>query len=84
MDGQKTKLDWFGDVGSQDEGLVAQDVQICWKGIQNRRLGCVSKPGNLNGSCVRDPFAGLWTSISAPASGSAACPLVLVFNFVAK
>ena len=27
-------------------------------GPPNRRLGGVSKPGNLNGSWVRDPFAG--------------------------
>ena len=26
--------------------------------VQRRRLGGVSKPGNLNGSRVRDPFAG--------------------------
>ena len=33
-----------------------------------RRLGCESKPGNLNGSFVRDPVAGLWSSISPPAT----------------
>ena len=32
-----------------------------------RRLGGESKPGNLNGFCVRDPVAGLWTAISGPA-----------------
>ena len=31
------KQSWIRDVGSQDEGLVAQDVQICWKGTQNKK-----------------------------------------------
>ena len=32
---------------------------------RNRRLGG-KKPGNLNGSCVRDPVAGDYFVISAP------------------
>ena len=29
-------------------------------------MGVWVRPGNLNGSCVRDPVAGLWTAISPP------------------
>ena len=45
-----------------------------------RRLGV--KPGNLNGSCVRDPDAGDYFVISAP--GARACPwgLCLTLDFV--
>ena len=48
-------------------------------------LGGVSKPGNLNGSCVRDPFAGaldfeLWSG-GVPAR---ALWVGLVFDFDAK
>ena len=44
-----------------------------------RRLGGESNPGNLNGSCVRNPVAGLWTAISGPARVPCAVPLGLVF-----
>ena len=41
---------------------------------QNRRLGG-KKPGNLNGSCVRDPVAGDYFVISPPgARARGACP----------
>ena len=48
-----------------------------------RRLGGVSEPGNLSGPWVRDPVAGLYFVISPPVPGPA-CPLGLVFDFVAK
>ena len=44
-----------------------------------RRLAV--KPGNLNGSCVRDPVAGDYFVISAPGAGRGV-PLGLVLDFV--
>ena len=51
--------------------------------FHNRRLGV--KPGNLNGSCVRDPVAGDYFAISPPGARARACPwgwcLTLCCNF---
>ena len=34
--------------------------------IHGSEVGGLLRPGNLNGSCVRDPVAGLFIVISAP------------------
>ena len=50
----------------------------------DRRLGGFLRPGNLNGSCVRDPVAGFFIVISAPVTPVGACPLGLVLDFVLR
>ena len=45
-------------------------------------VGGLLRPGNLNGSCVRDPVAGLFIVISPP--GPVPCPLGLVLDFVLR
>ena len=42
----------------------------CVLRVLSRRLGG-KKPGNLNGSCVRDPVAGDYFVISPPGAGRA-------------
>ena len=42
----------------------------------------MSQSRNLNGSWVRDPVAGLHSSISAPGSRGVQCPCCLVLSFV--
>ena len=41
-------------------GIAIQGDEIMYVYVQvfKSEVGGVSKPGNLNGSCVRDPFAG--------------------------
>ena len=49
------------------------------------RWSGVVKPGNLNGSCVRDPVAGNYFVISAPGARAGlgrGVPLGLVLDFV--
>ena len=45
-------------------------------------VGGLLRPGNLNGSCVRDPVAGLFILISAPVLPP--CPFGLVLDFVLR
>jgi hypothetical protein len=43
-------------------------------------VGGFTQPGNLNGSCVRDPVAGLFIVNSPPVP----CPLALLLDFVLR
>ena len=45
-------------------------------------VGGLLRPGNLNGSCVRDPVAGLFIFISGQVP--CLCPLGLVLDFVLR
>jgi len=45
-------------------------------------VGGLLRPGNLNGSCMRDPVAGLFIVISPPGPVPCPCPLGLVLDFV--
>ena len=46
-------------------------------------VGGLLRPGNLNGSCVRDPVAGLFIVNSAPVP-PCPCPFGLVLDFVLR
>ena len=51
------------------------------RGIMSE-VGGFTQPGNLNGSCVRDPVAGLFIVISGPVP--VPCPLAFLLHFVSK
>ena len=49
--------------------------------IHGSEVGGLLRPGNLNGSCVRDPVAGSFSLISPPVGS---VPLWLVLDFVLR
>ena len=52
--------------------------------IYGSEVGGLLRPGSLNGSCVRDPVAGLFIVISPPGPVLCPCPLGLVLDFVLR
>ena len=48
--------------------------------IHVSEVGGLLRPGNLNGSCVRDPVDGLFIVISPPVP----CPLGFLLDFVLR
>ena len=66
--------------GTHGNSLISMDIDE-FHGYHGAKVGGLLRPGNLNGSCVRDPVAGLFIVISPPVGP---CPSGLVLDFVLR